>query len=362
MTSRTGVSIGQLFLLLLILGGLPACGSTPAETAPQQQAIYFPDPPDPPRVQFLRSVSKGSDIERARSGLDSLLFGEQEVEKSVMAPYGVGFHQGKVYICDIQQSTVLTLDFKAEEMGFLDLKGRAALQKPVNLAFAPDGRIFIADLGRRQVVVIGPDHQYQRELGPFSESSKVVDVEIFNDQLYVVDQGDGLVRVFDLDSSQELRSFGQGENSHKAPTNLSIANDGTCYVVDTILCQVFVWDAEGTFVKHIGKAGDTVGEFGRPKGIGIDREQIYVIDAAFENCQILDFEGEPLMYFGGPGVAPHNLFLPAGVWIGEEGLDQFKNELDSDFQAERLIIIANQFGPNKVNFYALGKSDSFSYE
>jgi len=160
----------------------------------------------------------------------------------------------------------------------------------------------------------------------------------------------------------KLRNFGQGEPSHKAPTNLSIDKDGTCYVVDTILCQVFVWDAEGNFVQHIGKAGDTVGEFGRPKGIGLDREKLYVVDAAFENCQILDFEGEPLMYFAGPGVAPHNLFLPAGVWIGEEGLDQFKNELDSDFQAERLIIIANQFGPHKINFYALGTSDNFDYE
>jgi hypothetical protein len=291
-----------------------------------------------------------------------LLFGEQEIEKSIMAPYGVSFHKGKVYICDIQQSTVLTLDFKAEEMGFLDLKGRAILQKPVNLAFAPDGRLFIADLGRRQVVVLGPDFQYQREIGPFSETSKVVDVEIKNDLLYVVDQGDALVRVFNLDSSEELRNFGQGEVSHRAPTNLVVDDQGTCFVVDTILCQVFVWSAEGEFVKHIGKAGDTVGEFGRPKGIGLDREKLFVVDAAFENCQILDFEGEPLMYFSGPGVAPHNLFLPAGVWIGEEGLEHFDDELESGFEAERLIIIANQFGPHKVSFYALGKSEDFDYE
>ncbi|NQU47322.1 MAG: hypothetical protein HQ519_01640 [Planctomycetes bacterium] len=357
------ITIGKLAFGWLFLVGLSSCASPSQQAEGPQQAIYYPNPPDPPRVRFLRSISKGSDIEPSRSGLDTLLFGDQEIEKRVMAPYGVAFHDGKTYICDIQQSSVLTLDFKNQKMDFLKTEGRGILQKPVNLSFAPDGRMFVADLARRQVVVFDENMNYQRELGPFSETSKIVDVAVKNEFLYLVDEGDAIVRVIELDSSKELRSFGtSGDIAHKAPTNISIGDDGTCYVVDTILCQIFVWAPDGEFVRHIGAPGDTVGEFGRPKGIGLDREKLYVIDASFENCQILDLEGEPLMYFSGPGVNPENLFLPAGLWIGEEGLDQFEDLLGSDFVAERLIIIANQFGPHKINFYALGKSKNFNYD
>lgn len=357
-------------LTLSLLACATACSAPAAEDFP---AVFYPLPPASPRIQFLRTISRESDISESRSGLDSLLFGEAGLEKEVMAPYGVALHNNIFYVCDQQLGVVLTLDLKGKEIDVLDLPGRGASQIPVNLAFAPDGRFFLADRGRRQLVVYDKNFKYLKELGPFDppveegkkvKESRVVDVEIADGRIFFLDAGLAEVRVFDLDSYEELMVFGQDQPDDyklKAPTNLSIDPDGNSYVVDTLLCEVSVWDRDGKFTHTIGSIGDIVGTFARPKGIGWSDDILYVIDASFENCQLFNMDGEVLMYFGNPGVGPGNLYLPAAVWVSDEGLDLFKNDIEDDFQAEKLIVISNMYGPFKLNFYAFGKVDGFDY-
>jgi len=316
-------------------------------------------------VQFLTSISTAADIEPGQSSLDNILFGEVEIEKSIMAPYGATVHDGKVYVCDIQQSAVLILDIAGKELGFVHAAGRGALQKPTQLGFGEDGRLYVADLGRRQVVVFDANFKYLAEYGPFDEASKPVDLALGKDRIYVVDAGSKLVRVLDRESGQELKSFGHSKKigqSLRSPTNIVLDEEENVYVVDTIDCRVFVYDREGSFQRHVGSPGDTIGQFARPKGIAYNGEQFFVVDAAFENCQIFDKGGEPLMFFAASGVGPGDLYLPAGVWIGKEGLELFRDKIAAGFEAEQLIIITNLYGPRKVNFYALGKDKRFDYD
>ena len=351
----TRASAAFLALSASILGACSSTGDGPAEDVP-----FYPQAPDPPRVQFLRSVSMGEDIEGETSSLDRLLFGEPQKRKGVMAPYGADVQDGVVYICDIQQGVILKMDFTEETLDYVRVGGRAMLEKPANLDFAPDGTMYVADIGRRQIVVIAPDLSYVDEYGPFDDSSRPADVEIVGDTIYVADAGSRCVRALDLATGEERLVIG-GPETFTSPTNLSIDSEGNIYVVDTVACQVVVFDAEGEFQGLVGRAGDTVGEFARPKGIAFCDNLLFIVDAAFENCQILDLNGSPIMFFGGTGVGPGNLYLPAGVWIGPEGLELFREEIADDFEAEQLIIITNMFGPRKVNFYALGKSTRFEY-
>ena len=342
-----------------------AAGCSSAPPAPDEPAVFYPAPPDPPRIQFLRTVSVADDIEEGRSSLDSLLFGEETLQKSVLAPYGCAVWEGIVYVCDIQQGVILKLDFEEGLLDYIRDEGRGKLQKPTNLEFGEDGSLYVTDIGRRQIVVFGPDQKYSGEFGPFAEDSRLVDLALTDDRIYAVDAGSKLVRALDRASGEELFTFGQSEEvgqSMLAPTNITIDDAGLIYVVDTVDCRLFTYDSDGQFVKHIGSSGDTVGQFARPKGVAYSEEKLFVIDAAFENCQVLTLEGEPLMFFGGSGVGPGDLYLPAGVWIGTEGLELFEDELEDDFEAEQLIIITNLYGPRKVNFYALGKDRNFNYD
>jgi len=350
--------------LLLTFVLLPAACSGPPP-APDIPLTLYPQPPEPPRIQYLRSFTLGSDIEDPSSGLNSLLFGDNQLEKAFMAPYGATIHEGIIYVCDIQQGAILTLDLAARKMDFIHTSGRGELQKPVNLSFGPDGRLYVADLGRRQLVIYDREFNYVNELGPFEgDNSKVVDVEIFEDRLFVLDSGMAKIHVYDRESLEELLVIGEDTATGtklKAPTNLSIDKQGRLLVVDSILCQVFIWSPEGELVGTIGSPGDIVGQFARPKGIAYADGLVFVVDSSFENCQIFDASGEILLFFGNPGVQPGNLYLPAGVWVGEEGLELFQDDLAEGFHAEKLIIVTNLYGPHKVNIYALGKMDGFDY-
>lgn len=353
---------------LLSLGViLCAAACSAPEAVEKLPSVFYPDAPAAPRIQFLRSITVGSDIEEGRSGLDTLLFGEVEMEKTLMAPYGVTLHDGIFYVCDIQQSAVVTIDLEGKEMYLVEFEGRGVVQKPVNLTFSEDGRMFVADMGRRQLVVYDEDFKFIKEIGPFDQDeveSRVVDVEVANGLIYFLDAGIGQVRVFDLDTYEEKMVFGSEDDQGKKlvkPTNLTIDAEGNSYVVDTVQCQIFVWDKDGKFVRTIGSPGDIVGQFARPKGIALDDDILYVIDSSFENCQLFNMDGDPLMFFANAGVGPGNLYLPTCVWIGDEGLDLFDDYIDSDFQAEKLIAITNNYGPFKLNFYALGKADGYEY-
>jgi hypothetical protein len=48
------------------------------------------------------------------------------------------------------------------------------------------------------------------------------------------------------------------------------------------------------------------------------------------------------------------MYLPAGVCVHEGDLELFKDKIHPAFQAERLVLVTNQFGPNKVSVYAMG--------
>ena len=90
----------------------------------------------------------------------------------------------------------------------------------------------------------------------------------------------------------------------------------------------------------------------RPKGIAVDRESnLYVVDAGIENTQIFNKEGKLLMYFGGTYEGPGGMWLPAKITIDYYNMKYFQKYVDPDFVLKYLILVTNQFGPDKLNVY-----------
>jgi DNA-binding beta-propeller fold protein YncE len=89
--------------------------------------------------------------------------------------------------------------------------------------------------------------------------------------------------------------------------------------VDTGNFRVQVISPAGKLQSSFGEVGNGMGNFHRPKGIGVDSEgHIYVADAAFNNFQIFDPTGELLLYVGTTGREPGSFWLPAGVHIDKQ--------------------------------------------
>ncbi len=103
----------------------------------------------------------------------------------------------------------------------------------------------------------------------------------------------------------------------------------------------------------MGKYGNGYGMFVRPKGIAVDREGVlYVVDAGFQNVQMFNEQGQLLMFFGGPYQGPGTMYLPAKVTIDYENVDLFRDRVHRGLEAKYLVIVTNQYGPDKISIYA----------
>jgi hypothetical protein len=59
-----------------------------------------------------------------------------------------------------------------------------------------------------------------------------------------------------------------------------------------------------------------------------------------------------LMFFGGNYKGPGDMWLPAKISIDYENLEYFQKYVDPDYNLKYLILVTNQFGPDKLNIYA----------
>lgn len=348
---------------LLILALIPLLTSACATPALKREpAVYFPAPPALPRLQFLTAFNGLKDIEE-QSGFDRFVVGEKlnlELDK----PYGVAMHDGKIYVCDTN-TTVVVLDLKKKRFSSMaGAVGPGKLTQPVNISIEADGTKYVTDPVRGQVVIFDKDDNYLRAVGE-PGTWKPVDAVPFGDRLYVADNANGLVKVFDKASGELLKAIGdKGDPSERLdrPTNLAFDRKGDLYVTDIGRFQVVKFDRDGHFQAMFGKPGDNPGHFARPKGTAIDREgRLYAVDAAFNNVQIFNPEGRLLMFFGDSGLGPGGLMLPAKVAIDEQNIALFRTYAAPEFEIEYLVLVTSQFGDRKVSVYGFGHEKGKHY-
>lgn len=357
--SRPVAPLAVLALALAAAGAL-SCAS-PARRA-AGPALYFPPPPELPRLQYLTSFTGRKDIE-VQSGFNRFVVGEQ-ADIRLDKPYGVAIHDGKIYVCDTN-ATVVVFDLARQRFGVLaGATGAGQLRQPVNITIAADGTKYVADPGRGQVVVFDKDDRYLRAYAP-ANPWRPVDAAPFGDRLYVADPSVGLVHVFDLASGELVGTIGgTGEPAERLdrPTNLAFDREGALYVSDVGRFQVVKFDRDGRFRAAFGKPGDNLGHFARPKGIALDRAgRLYAVDATFNNVQVFHPQGRLLMFFGQGGEGPGEFQLPAKVTIDYDNVKYFESWAAPGFRIEYLVLVTSQFGPHLVNVFGYGQETGRSY-
>lgn len=337
-----------------------ACASHVKPTA--APAILFPPAPSPPRIQYLTSFSGLKDIE-TQSAFNKFVAGEK-ADVKLDKPYGVAVFDGKIYVCDTN-ATVFVFDLKAKTFG--PLKGAAGpgkLLQPINVSVDENGIKYVADPIRGQVVAFDRNDDYLKAYGT-PGAWRPVDAASFEGRLYVVDAGNHLVKVFDRESGEPVKAFGdQGETDQRLqrPTNIAIDREGSLYVTDAGRFQIVKLDRDGHFLGTIGRPGDNLGHFARPKGTALDHDgRLYAVDASFNNVQIFNKDGRLLLFFGQAGENPGDLLLPAKVTIDYDDLAYFKPYVKSGFEVDYLIFVTSQFGPRYVNVLAYGKQQGETY-
>jgi DNA-binding beta-propeller fold protein YncE len=239
---------------------------------------------------------------------------------------------------------------------------------PVAIATGHDGRIAVADTGRKCVHLYIPGkNSYTRIFGPAGDPIASPVSVAFDDELrlyvsdssgkilvfgnngafltawrkagqevlkrptglaynpngtliYVVDTLESKVYALRKDGTLAF-SFGrkgEGEAQFNFPTHIFHSSAGLLYVTDSLNFRVQIFDEQGSFKGLFGHHGDGSGDLAMPKGIAVDRQGvIYVVDSLFDNLQLFNEEGQFLLTVGKRGLSFGEFWLPSGAFIDD---------------------------------------------
>jgi hypothetical protein len=342
-------SFGILLLACLVCGCMRQVANAPSP----ETLVIFPPPPDTTRIQFLTHFSSSNDLEGKKGGFQRFLFGEEE-PLNMIKPYGVTVHKGKVYICDAGVRGLEVLDLEEGIFEYFIPGGKGQLKLPINCCLDEQGKLFIADANRKQIVVFDSELNFLHAFGE-KEDFKPTDVAVHQGRIWVANVQDHAVYVYGKDDYKLIDKIGEQSDGEEGfirqSTNISIQDD-ILYVSDFGDFNVKKFSLNGDYLGVVGGYGNGPGRFTRPKGIALDREEnLYVVDAAFENVQIFNAGSSLLMHFGGAYKGAGAMWLPAAVEISYENLSFFEPYVDDSYDLEYLIYVSNQYGPAKLNVY-----------
>lgn len=303
------------------------CGCTAPHRAPAPVtpaiARVWPPPPDPPRIAFVQSVHRPTDLgirqSRSRRFLNWVT-GSDRGNEPLIRPVGVAVdEQDNLCITDTGSRTVACIDRKEKICRRYRRAGATPFVAPVGVA-RRHGTIFVADSALGAVLAIREEGG--QALAITNRLVRPTGVAVSGGELFVTDAKQDAVFVFASDDGRYLRSFGSRGSDmgqFNIPTHIAADSRGRLYVTDSMNARIQIFRPDGQFVARIGTHGDAPGYFSRPKGVATDSDgHIYVADANFDNIQVFDEQGRILLAVGSAGAGTGEFWLPGGLAISSK--------------------------------------------
>lgn len=319
---------GGCFLLarILLIAAfflLPACAFVqPLPLRDPAVNLAWPEPPDAPRIRFLRDIKGYRDIlpEQGKLGKAiALLTGESGARLDLMTPHGIASDDGSLlYIADTSARMVHRYDLTGRDVGYISRAGDESLFSPIGVAVDQQGNVYVTDSVNCRVYKFDRDGEFLRTLAAPVEFQRPAGIAVAPDgRKYVADVLARKLYIFGRDDTY-LGEFPRPgvEPVLNSPINVAVDRLGNVYVTDAMDFNIKVYGPDGNLKRTVGQIGDGPGSFARPKGVAVDSDlNIYVVDAAFNNFQIFDQEGRLLYFVGQYGAKPGEFSLPSGIFI-----------------------------------------------
>ena len=332
--ARTAYRAAPLLPLLFFL--LDCAGSRPPA-----EDIFWPSPPEPARIKYLRSISSLDDLDQGWfQNLKSALLGRDR-QNGLLKPYGVAVDsRGRIFVSDAGNRSVLVFNEHPRSgekyLEFLGTGGAGQLIEPAGVAVGLHDEILVSDVIQRTVYEYGPDLQYRRTLGQSDTFTRPAGIAVNpgNGNIIILDAKAHNFRIFTPDGEELAVVGGPGTEPGRfnIPTHVACDTAGRIYVVDSMNFRVQLFSPAGEYLSSFGQADNVPGSFSRPKGIALDSEgHVYVADSAFDNIQIFTPEGTLLLFFGSAGTRPGYFQLPAGICFDRQDrlfvVDQYNRRI-----------------------------------
>ncbi len=330
-------------ILGLMFFSLAACSGVSVKETP---VIFWPKPPDPPKISFVGAWTNPADIGQDPSWFKRVVqfvFGKEKAPY-VVRPTGITADgEGGVYVADSGLQVVHYFDAKNHKYKQLfQITRDERLRNPIGVAVDVSGLLYVSDADLNRVFVFDKQKKMIRVIGNDEEIKRVSGIAIdrVRGRLYVVDTMGHQVLIYSLLGDLEGRIGKRGIESgtFNFPTFATVDADGLLYISDSLNFRVQVFNTEGKFQSKLGSIGSHLGEFSRPKGVAVDREKnIYVVDTLFDTVQVFNPSGELLLHFGKTGVKPGNFWLPSGIAVDRLGYIYVADAYNKRVQVFQLV-------------------------
>lgn len=324
-----------LVFLLASASAVPGARAADAAAAPAISTsaiqVVFPNPPDKPRVRFLRSIKNMHDLKGRKESffekIMSFMAGGDVTQPFFAGAYGVYRQGSKLYVSDTGAMRLTVLDLDKFTKDYIGETGDDGLRSAIGVVADPDGTMYVTDTGDHSVKSFSPSGKFLWKtdvLGP--EGGK------FNRPAGIAATPEGNLMVADNGNRRLVVISRQGKfikelcvNAKKDPfalanpNNIWVDKDGTFVVSDPLAGRVHIFTSTGGFIGGFGEPGDSPGYLARPRGVAMDSDgNIHVVDAVFSRVQIFNREGQLLLWYATPGSREAQLALPAGIFIDKD--------------------------------------------
>jgi DNA-binding beta-propeller fold protein YncE len=290
----------------------------------------WPEPPEPPRIKFVRTLASERDLGKEAGFADELLAalaGRKPPADHLAQPVAIAVSDdgNRVYVSDFSQRLIYVFDGTQKRITRIGEEQQVG--RPFGIALDAQEHLYVTDQAAKLVRIFD---RAGRPLGTLGAQNLARPTGIAIDRqrgrIYVADSALGgsqpsRVKIFDV-QGRLLGSVGEnkdGEAYRYFPTYLALDGDGNLYVADTMKARVVVFDPQGNHLKQLGSRGDAFGMFDKPKGIALDGfGNVYVVDSSWSTVQIFNQRGEVLLFFGGRSRYPGFMQNPTGIAIGRD--------------------------------------------
>jgi DNA-binding beta-propeller fold protein YncE len=296
-------------------------------TAQPTSALQWPYAPNQAKVVCVQSLTGLAPDRDSGWVLKAIVFGSETQDRNAFVlPVAVATgSDGRIAVADMGRRCV-HLYIPAQQR-YLQLTGseQEKITSPVGVIFDDDLRLYVSDSAGK-VLAFGPDgallftrqtagtEPLQRPTGlAYSPRTKF---------LYVVDTLANKVHAFRTNGDYVF-SFGErgdAQGRFNFPTHIFRSASGDLYVTDALNFRVEIFDEQGNVLGAFGHHGDGSGDLAMPKGLAVDRDGVvYVVDGIFDNVQLFNRQGDFLLTLGQRGTDFGEFWLPSGAFIGDNG-------------------------------------------
>ncbi|MHC4475853.1 MAG: ABC transporter permease subunit [Planctomycetota bacterium] len=200
--------------------------------------------------------------------------------------------------------------------------------KPTGISIGPEGNLYVADTHYHRIVVFSPDGELVKEFGRFGEDGGAfiypTDVAFAPDGRVFVSEYGGNDRISVFDGNGIFLycfgSCGSGENELARPSALCVDKSrGRLYVADACNHRIAIYDLKGNLQGYIGTAGRGAGQLRYPYDLALLTDgTVVVCEFGNNRLQLFSPAGESIAVYGCAGRELGELAYPWGVAVDDQ--------------------------------------------